>query len=156
VNIISSQIKTSSKEFKQNDQTMRGLVAELQAKTDRLADGLQEALQINKQLALQLYIAKRLTNHPEAEKIRPMIEHSQFGSTEEVDDFLEKFRTAEPDEDHVETVRARIRQRVQGGRGPTAIEENARVRRTARSEADYNGVGVSLSQLKQLSGLPRG
>jgi 3-methylcrotonyl-CoA carboxylase beta subunit/propionyl-CoA carboxylase len=39
VNIIASQIKTSSAEFKQNDQTMRGLVAELTERTELVKQG---------------------------------------------------------------------------------------------------------------------
>jgi acetyl-CoA carboxylase carboxyltransferase component len=39
VNIISSQIKTSSPEFKKNDQTMRGLVAELRERIETVKQG---------------------------------------------------------------------------------------------------------------------
>jgi len=39
VNIISSQIKTSSPEFKKNDQTMRGLVAELHERIEAVKQG---------------------------------------------------------------------------------------------------------------------
>jgi len=123
----------------------------LRAESDSLAEGLQEALEINKTLALQLYVAKRLTNHPEAEKIRAMIEHAHFESTEQIDEYLENFRAPEPSEDQLENVRARVRARSVSPTSP--VVEDKRPRRTEIRESNYNGLGASLQELKTLSGM---
>lgn len=123
----------------------------LRQETATLADGLQEALQLNRDLALQLYLSKRLTNHPEAEKIRAMIEHVQFESSEQIDAYLEGFRAPAPDEDQLETVRARVRARSVSGQNP--VVEEKRSRRSEIRESNYNGLGASLQELKTLSGM---
>jgi len=129
--------------------------SKLNSTAETLASSLQEALELNKRLGLQLYASKRLTNHPQAEKIRAMMEHVSLESTEQVDALLDRFRMDEPDEDQLEAVRSRVRSRSRGGRsyvseGSEPVEVRAR---SVGRVSDYNGLGASLSELRKLSGM---
>jgi hypothetical protein len=125
----------------------------LEEKNEQLAEGLEEALTVNKQLALRVYAAERLTNHPKAAKIRRMLENSGYGSKDQIDEIIDEFREPARDPDDLAEMRDRIRSKLYGGR--EHMTEDARPARGRRGGVDYNGTGVSLDDLKHLTGLNR-
>jgi len=124
--------------------------AVLRDKNSQLAGGLEEALMSNKQLALELYAERRLANHPEANKIRAVLDHAALESREQVDEILEQFREVARDPDDLAGVRDRVRNALGGGR--ESLPES-RVRGSRDGKANYNGLGSSLHELRSLSGL---
>ena len=127
------------------------------SEVDKLAEALEKTLLANKEMALQLFTESRLRNHPDANGLRRLVERVGPKSQEEVEAIIAEHREqAEPirDADDLEQVRAKVRNLTQGGRGPAPIEEEAPSTRS-RSVQDYNGLGIDLGTLKQLSGIRR-
>jgi hypothetical protein len=122
----------------------------LQNKNRALADGLEEALQANRTLALQLYAERKLRSHPQARKIQKVFEKTGLESKEQIDEILEGFREEEEPENY-EEVRNRIRSVIGGGRRSGSLDE---ARLPAGSD-DYNGLGAPLAELQKLSGISR-
>lgn len=125
----------------------------LEEKTQQLAEGLEEALAVNKQLALRLYAAERLQTHPKAAKIQRMLESNGFHSQDQIDELIEEFREPARDPDDLADIRSRIRSKLQGGSEYIRESNESRPRRSHGGGDNYNGLGMSLSQLKHLSGL---
>lgn len=147
---VRSKISARREQAREREERIHAVENALKNKNSELAEGLEEALLSNKQLALQLYAERRLANHPEADKIRAVLEHTTLSSREQVDDLLERFREVEKDPDDLSAVRDRVRSKLGGGREHVT---EARTRRSGRPEKDYNGLGTSLSELRSLSGL---
>jgi len=120
----------------------------------KLEEALTKALTSEKGLALKLYAEQRLTNHPKAAKIRSLMENSEFSSKEDVDKLVDSFREKARDPDELEEVRARVRAVVKGGDedSPLSEEKLSPPSRTA-DVGSYNGLGLSVGELKKLSGL---
>jgi len=126
----------------------------LRARNQELAEGLEKALVANRDLAVRVYASERLQTHPWGAKILRMLERSGFQSREHVDAVIEEFREPTRDVDDLENVRARVRAKLQGGY--EHLQEDTKEVRSHRGRADnYNGLGVSLSDLKNLSGMRR-
>ncbi len=123
-----------------------------EAKLHKMELALENALKAQEQTSLQLYIERRLTNHPKASKIRSVIESVKPSSTDEIDGLIENFREPNRDPEVLEQVRSRIRQSTRGGREYRPLDEEAPSRKSARTE-DYNGIGQSIEDLRALSGL---
>ena len=145
-----TKISERRKVVQEREERIHAAENALRDKNSELAEGLEEALMANKQLALQLYAEQRLANHPEAEKIRAVLEHTTLSSKEQVDDLLEQFREVAKDPDDLSAVRDRVRSKLGGGREHVT---EARTRRSGRSGKSYNDLGVSLDELRSLSGL---
>jgi len=124
----------------------------LEEKTTQLAEGLEEALGVNKQLALRLYAAERLQTHPKAAKIHRMLESTGYHSQDQIDDLIEEFREPVRDRDDLDDIRSRIRSKLQGG-SEYIQEDTRRSPRSGERAGNYNGLGMSLGQLKHLAGL---
>lgn len=122
----------------------------LQNKNRALSDGLEEALQANRTLALQLYAERKIRNHPQARKIQKALEHTGLESKEQIDEILEGFREEEEPETY-DQVRNRVRKVIGGGRRSSSLDE---ARLPAGSD-DYNGLGAPLAELQKLSGISR-
>lgn len=153
---LSEQIeseKAADRERKERERA-RALKAEqsLREENEKLRTALDKSLEANKQLMVSVYTESRLTNHPKAAKIRSIIESSQPTTRQAVDSIIERFREAPQDVEQLESVRARVRKATNGGIGPTALEEETAVESTNGS-AFFNGLGVSLTELKNLSGM---
>jgi hypothetical protein len=126
------------------------------SEVDKLAEALEKTLEANKEMALQLYTESRLRNHPHAAGLRTLVEQVKPKSKEEVEAIIEEHREPVRDADDLEAVRSRVRGLTQGGRqsatGSAALQEE-RPSPRSRSVQDYNGLGIDLGTLKQLSGL---
>jgi hypothetical protein len=126
----------------------------LRDKNRELAEGLEEAILTNQALALQVYAAERLQTHPQGAKILRMLKRSGLQSKEQVDDMIEDFREPMRDADDLEAVRARVRAQLQGGQEHLQ-EEVQSAKGKGTNSRDYNGLGVSLADLKHLAGTGR-
>jgi len=122
----------------------------------KLMEALEKSVVVNKQLALQVYVERQLTNHPKADKIRSIIESSKASTKEEVDTLIEQVgiaaAPAHQDPDDLDKVRAQVRQKVGGGRETDQLIEE---KGTGRAKDNYNGLGINLDELKSLSGMTR-
>jgi hypothetical protein len=125
-------------------------------KAAKLEEALEKALQAEKQLALKMLAEQRLRNHPQAKKLRPLVESQDFESKEEVEKFFNDYREAPKDDDELEVVRARVRKMNEGGDedlDSETLSEDREERSPKKGEGrDYNGLGVSIGELKKLSG----
>jgi len=125
----------------------------LRNKNRQLAESLEEALVANKDMALQIYAAKRLQTHPQGAKILRMLERSGIQTKEQVDEMIEEFREPERDVDDLEAIRARVRSRLQSGREYMEEDVQSASRRGGGGSRNYNGLGASLADLKHLAGV---
>jgi len=125
-----------------------------EARAAKLEEALTKALTSERGLALKLYAEQRLTNHPKAAKIRPLVESSEFSTKEDVDKLVDSFREKARDPDELEEVRARVRTAVKGGDEDAPLsEEKLSPPSRAVDSGSYNGLGLSVGELKKLSGL---
>ena len=125
-------------------------------KAVKLEEGLQKALRSEKALALKLYVEQRLTNHPQAAKIRPLLETVKFESKDQVNALFDDFRERESDPDELESIRARVRANVGGGdedRDEANLTEDRRPKGRERGQDNFNGLGVGIGELKKLAGV---
>jgi len=147
------KIESNARAALQKEQTRsKNEVTGYKEQVDKLAEALEKTLQANKEMALQLYTENRLRNHPEANGIRRLVESISPKTKEDVEAIIEEHREPVRDTDDLEIVRSRVRNLTQGGRGSSPLEEEKPSHRS-RSAADYNGLGVDLTTLKQLSGI---
>jgi hypothetical protein len=122
------------------------------AQMDQVTEALEKSLALNKELAIRLYAEKRLANHPKAATIRPVLESAAPRSEGEVDSILERFRAPVRQPEELDGVRSRVRRLTGGGQGPTALDEETPSRPAAGGD-DYNGLGVPLTELREMSGI---
>ena len=129
----------------------QALVAEANARAEK-AEGVSVRLaEANKQMALQLYAAKKLRNHPRSAKIRSLIESSSVDSTEDVDKIVEQYTESDPhDLNEASDWRARVRRSV----GSRTVESSAldeEVQATKKEDGDL--FGVPMSDLQRAAGI---
>ena len=124
----------------------------LRDKNRELAEGLEQALVANKELALMVYATERLQTHPQGAKILRVLKRSGVQSREQVDEMIEDFREPRRDVDDLDAVRARVRARLQGGQEYLPEDTQPASGRGADSH-NYNGLGASLADLKHLAGM---
>lgn len=125
---------------------------DLKTTNEELAEALEESLQANRHQQVLLYAERTLTNHPEAAKIRRVLENTELTSTDQVSEIVESFRPSERTPEDVVSVRDRIASMTQSGRNQLNEGESTRSMRRERT-GNYNGLGVGLSDLKKLSGI---
>lgn len=124
----------------------------LRDKNRELAEGLEQVLVANKELALQVYAAERLQTHPQGAKILRVLKRSGLQTQEQVDEMIEDFREQRRDADDLDAVRARVRSRLHGGQEYLPEDVQAASGRSTDSR-NYNGLGASLADLKHLAGV---
>lgn len=125
---------------------------QLRSKNRELAEGLEQALVANRDLALTVYASERLQTHPQGAKILRMLKRSGIQSREQVDTMIEDFREPVRDADDLDQVRARVRARLHGGQ--EYLPEDAQpARGRGATSKNYNGLGASLADLKHLAGM---
>jgi len=133
----------------------RSLKAErsLREENEKLREALDKSVTANRQLMVQVYAEGRIANHPKAGKIRGLIESANPQDRKDVDAIIGSFRENAPtDPEQLEGVRARVRRITRGGIGPTPLEEEAPAK-SQRAGSHYGELGVSLSELRELSGM---
>jgi hypothetical protein len=121
----------------------------------QLREALDKSLDANKQLMLQVYSESRLANHPKASKLRSLIESSNPQSRKDVDGILSQYREPVRDAEDLEQVRSRVRAATRGGQGPTAMDEEQSPK-SRSGTGHYGELGVSIGELKRLSGMDNG
>jgi hypothetical protein len=136
----------------------RQLIAEdrktLGTKVERLEEALNKSSRLNRVLAVQVYAEQRLAKHPNAARIRKLIESSKPGTTEDVDAIIDSFQVPARDADELEAIRSRVRSMTKGGYGPSPLDDEEPTDQRGLVESNYNDLGVDLGTLKVLSGIP--
>ena len=72
------------------------LVVEATARADKAESVSVKLAEANKSMALKLYTAKKLRNHPRSAKIRSLVESSGVESTDDVDQIVEQYTADDP------------------------------------------------------------
>jgi len=131
--------------------------SELKDNVNKLTEALEKALEANKVMGLQLYAEQRLAGHPQKKTIMRLVEAAGAETKDQVEEIIAENREVPRDTDDLESIRARVRRVTQGGRGSTPAEEETPrpAARRALQEDNYNGLGVDISTLQQLSGMRR-
>lgn len=104
---------------------------------------------------LTVYAESVLAGNPRAARIRRAIHVSNPKSEKDIDALVESFEEPERDAESQESIRSRVRRLTRGGhnrRPGTRLEEDAKTT-VRREDKDFNGLGVPLSQLRNLSGV---
>jgi len=126
----------------------------LRGELDKLAEALEKSIEANKEFGLEVYIEQRLSAHPRKAEVRKILEASNPRSKQAVDKIIQEHLVAStPETEDLEDVRSRVRRLTGGGVSPTPLSEEAPSPSPQRV-TDYNGVGVDLGTLRELSGLP--
>lgn len=154
---IRDQVKKATEAGEQVAQRAKIESKKAQKETEQLKEALEKAVEGQHAMALKLYAEKRLANHPQAGKIRPLIESSHPASKDDVDEILNSFsREPARDPDALDKVRARVRNLTKGGTGSTALDEEAPApRAVGKQDGLFADLGVSLNDVKRLSGIDR-
>lgn len=130
-------------------------VTALELRVSKLQEGLEKVLEINKELALKLHTEQRIAHHPEAPRLRRVVESAHPRDMNELDDLLEDVsRAPQRSQVQVESARGRARAAVSRfARTTTPLDEEAPQGEVERGDNDYNGLGVSMRELRGLSGI---
>lgn len=146
---IVDEIKKSSAKHEERDREMDRLVA----KNRELEEANQKALEAAKLLSVQLYAEERLKNHPKADQIRSLVESTSPSSKDGVDQLLSKFREPRHDPGALEEARARVRAMVGSNTREYLQEHQERKPAAAAASDEYNGIGMSIDNLRALAGI---
>lgn len=139
------------------EQAKNSEIEKLRQMNAELAEAVQKTLEANKIQALRLHAEDRLLGNPQAPTIRELLRETDLTNldTDAVDALVERYSKAgNAATDTSNEVRNRIRS-MKRGRTYTPQEEEKGVGDPGRSklEENYNGLGVSLSEIKALSGV---
>ena len=145
---ISESLAMKEEEYERSLEQHR----KLEDKNAKLAQALEEALQVGKQAGLELYLERRLRNHPQADKIRAVFDRTEISSKEQIEDLLEAYRVPEREPEDLEEIRSRVRKRLGSTSKEHDINEEAPKRKRSDGE-DYNGLGTSLHEYRHLAGI---
>lgn len=133
----------------------RATVEDRVAKTE---EALNKTLAMVRQLTVDRYRAEAVEGHPRRNAAGRLLDIIEPSSVEEVDAVMEEFRPRRQAPDQTEAARARARQWL-GGHGsrtrnsiPLHEEQSTREGRGGGNQ-DYYGLGVGLSELRNLSGI---
>lgn len=128
-------------------------ITRLRAENNQLKEATEMALHAGKLKTVQAYAEKRLANHPMKKTLRAMIEESEVSSKEEVDQIMEAAREKRRDPDDLASARARVREYVGSQGRESLIESEERPARKGAETKTYNGIDVSVNDLRVLSGI---
>jgi hypothetical protein len=145
---ISESLAMKEEEYERSLEQHR----KLEDKNAKLEQALEEALQVGKQAGLELYLERRLRNHPQADKIRAVFDRTEISSKEQIEDLLEAYRVPEREPEDLEEIRSRVRKRLGSTSKEHDINEEAPKRKRSDGE-DYNGLGTSLHEYRHLAGI---
>ncbi len=149
--------KDASGEFDARIRKVEDLILSERRKRVEMEKDLAESRAENEKLKTRLYAEQRLKNHPQAAKLRRLVEAADAQDTDDVDALIES-EPREPvrDEDVSQAVRARVRARLKGrdAEQPEPVTEGRQVA-SRRKTGDYHGLGADLESLKRLSGITR-
>lgn len=128
--------------------------ARLKEELNSQKEATQKAIQASQQLSVQLYAETRLSNHPDADNVRQIIEDAGPQTKEEVDRIIDRSRPRPKMHEDLDSIRSRVRQKISSGTAESLIEneEQPRAEISEHSE-DYNGLGAGLTEIRNLAGL---
>jgi hypothetical protein len=128
----------------------------LQSQLNQVVEALNKSAELNKELGLRLYLRDQLTNHPKGARIKSLVESNMPSTKEEIDAVINEFRIPMRDPEQLEHVRSRIRNRMHGGYSTTAADEETPSFHANSLTEDYQGLGMSLADMRHLSGMDTG
>jgi hypothetical protein len=141
------KIASAAEEIKSSAEA---LVSEANARADKAESAALKLAEANKDMALKLYTAKKLRNHPRSAKIRSLIESSSVHSTKDVDQIVEQYTEHDPhDLNEASDWRARVRKHA----GSRTVEADALVEEAQPKTDDGNLFGVPMSDLQRRAGI---
>jgi hypothetical protein len=156
---LSEQVEREAQKQAERKEKERARVVQqekaLREENGQLRKALDQALEASKHMGVRVYAESRLANHPKASRIRALIESSNPETKKDVDAILQQFRESAKDTDDLEATRARIRTATRGGHAPTPLDEEA-TSSDHNSPRHYAELGVSLGELRRLSGMGTG
>jgi hypothetical protein len=154
---LTKRRETEAAEQQRRDREVAAVKAEeqkLQSKVDKLTEALEKSLSVNKELGLRVYTESLLANHPQAVKVRGLMESVNPQSKEDVDRVLAQYREPVRTQESLDEVRARVRHTVGSGSvETTALNEEAPPTRSRVGTENWNGLGVSLQKMQELAGI---
>jgi hypothetical protein len=156
--IVATQIRLQEQQEKDEQQEQKFVVEkeEMRAVVDKMTSALEDALAANQELALELYIEKKLTHNPHASKIKEILEGMNLTSKADVDRVVSAYREPKKDSEQLEQVRTRVRRMTGGGSADFESLDHANENRPVKKYTeDFNGLGTSLSELRKLAGVTR-
>lgn len=122
----------------------------------KLRDAADKSLEVAKIMGVQLYAERRLAKHPRAAQLRAVLERVQPATKAEVDELFEEFRAPSRSREAIAEATARVRNLTGGGITALPRLEEEPVERSGaagpleESRGGFNGLGVSLRELKRL------
>jgi hypothetical protein len=126
----------------------------LQDRVEKLTEALEKSLTVNKELGLKVYSESLLANHPQAGKVRELMESVNPQNKEDVDRVLAQYREPVRTQESLDNVRARVRNTVGSGTvETTALNEETPPTRSRVGTENWNGLGVSLQKMQELAGI---
>lgn len=141
--------QASSEEIAKRDEE----IEKLKAENEELKGAVDQVKDLAEQLKLQVYIESKLSNHPQAPKLRKVLENAS--TTEEVDELIESFQPASgPDNDEAKRIRSRV------GRGQERSIEEDTEGGDGEPLPKYDGAvqhvhGVPITELAEMCGIPQ-
>lgn len=115
---------------------------------------LTEALQTIKELSATVYQAETIQRVPLTPAVRRGLQQTVLPTNESVDLFLEESRPTRQSDDSLARTRANVRQHMGSPtRTRGAIGEERSTRQLREGQDDFEGLGVSLNELRTLSGI---
>jgi hypothetical protein len=122
---------------------------------NELMDDMDKALELNEELALRVHAHQRLLGNPRAAKVLRAIETAKCRTTEDIDRLIDEVGGSSEyplDEDHAQSIRARVRRLTRGGHEHLDVDE---AEQRLRSRARAAGSDIpSIDDFRNLSGLP--
>lgn len=144
--------EANKRKMQRESAIVEGEQKKLREQVEKATSALEASLQMNKELGIRLYAEQRLQGHPQSTRVRALIESMTPQSQGEVDAIFENFRAPIRQQEALDETRARVRSLTRGPENaPVTTEEAPRVR--ASESTNFNGLGVSLTELRGLSGI---
>jgi hypothetical protein len=151
VSDIVEEVEKQEAEQSQHDAEVDQLREELA--TQKLI--AEKALEATKHLAARVYAEERLAHHPNANMARSLIESKSPATKEEVDSLLSSVHRPTPMVEDLDAVRARVRALTGSNTREYLQEQEETPSRNGSNGAgeNYNGLGTSLTEIRDLAGL---
>ena len=141
----------------EGEQAHSAEVSALRSENDQLREAVAMSVEASQQLMLAKYINERLDNHPEAGRVRQIIEAADPSSKDEVDSLLEQVSTlGTAGAPSMEEARQRVRDAMGNSGTREYLQEHAeRGNKGVNGHPvveNWNGIGQTLSEVRELSG----
>ena len=155
---MDERIASIIEEVEKQDAEQSAYEAEKQRLQEELATQkliAEKAMEATKHLAARVYAEERLAHHPNAQQARALIESKSPSTKEEVDSLLSSIHRPPPMTEDLDAVRARVRA-LTGSATREYLQEHEETPAQNGSNGasqNYNGLGTSLAEIRDLAGL---